>query len=130
MRAATLLSLGLTVAVGVACATTGSRAPEGGQGDVVSSAQIRELQPQYDDMYSLLQNVKPNWLRTRGGVSLQDSRADEPVVFMDGNRYGELRSLENVSPRTVGEVEYLSAGEATLYYGSGYAGGIIMIRSR
>lgn len=128
MRHATASLMAAVLAAGVACA--GPSGSGGGSPDVITSQQIREAQAQHTDMYSVIQALEPNWLRTRGTASINIEDAGDPVVFLDGNRRGSLEALREISPSNIQEVEFLNAREATTRYGTGYTGGIIMLRTR
>lgn len=125
------LFLVLTIGAVTSCAS----AIHGGGSDqhqrnLITSQQLRDLQTQYDDMYAVIRSLRGNWLRSRGSVSIQDASANEPVVFRDSNEYGEIESLRDFSPSDVSHVEYLNGREATTRYGTGYAGGIIVLVTR
>lgn len=127
---ALFLALGLVSAVG--CATTASGGGGSDRGDVITSQQLRDVQNQYNNMLSVVRNLAPGWLQTRGEVSFEREDAEVPVVFVDGNRFGsgDIESLRSLSPSQVQDAEYLNAREATTRHGTGYSGGIILVRTR
>lgn len=128
MRDLTAALVAAVLAFGVACAGPAANGDE--SPDVITSQQIRDVQAQYNDMYSVIQAIEPNWLRTRGAVSINIEDAGNPVVFLDGNRRGPLEALREISPSNIEEAEFLNAREATTRHGTGYSGGIIMLRTR
>lgn len=127
---ALLLAVGLAGAAG--CATTGSGGGGSDRGDVITSQQLRDVQNQYNNLLSVVRNLAPGWLQTRGTASINVENAKEPVVFVDGNRFGsgQVETLRSLSPSQVQEVQYLNAREATTRHGTGYTGGIILVRTR
>jgi len=129
MRGATVWTVTLLLAGGLACGGMAGGGGSGGTG-TLTSQQLRELQTQYDNMYELVRSERPTWLQTRGNVSFQDPEAALPAVFMDGVEQGRPAALRRVNPSDVEEAEYLSARDATTRYGTGYPGGIIRISTR
>jgi hypothetical protein len=53
--------------------------------------------------------------------------AVEPVVYVQGVRYGELRDLQRMNLDEVREVEFIDAASATTRFGTGHSGGAIMV---
>jgi hypothetical protein len=51
-----------------------------------------------------------------------------PRVFVDDRDFGTLESLRDFHLDSVLEIIYLSAGDATTRYGTGYPGGVIHLR--
>lgn len=116
-----LVMLGVGLVLG-GCATAGDSGRSGSR-DVISQEQI----DRYDghSLYLLVQSVRPMWLRTRGSGSMQLA---EPVrVYVDGVARGTVRTLENLHPRDVAEVRYLSGREATMRFGTGHPNGAILV---
>lgn len=131
MRRLSLWAVTMTLVGGIACAGAGSGGTGGGSDATLTSQQIRQVQSRYSDMYGLIQSLRPGWLQNRGAVSFQQDQAQLPVVFLNGTRQGRIPDpLRGISPANVQEAEFLDASEATLRHGTGYAGGIIDIRTR
>lgn len=130
MRRTTFWTVVLLLAAGLACGGMGGGGGGGGGSGAITSQQMRDLQAQYDNMYNLIQRVRPSWLQTRGEVSFQDTDADLPVVFVDGVERGQPSVLRRIDPSNVGEAEYMSSRDATTRYGTGYSGGVIQISTR
>ena len=82
------------------------------------------------DAYDLIQKLRPHWLRGRGSKSFRDEDAGHPVVYVDGNRHGDLDSLPAFSVEDIKEINFFSSSEATFRFGTGHTGGVIMIISR
>ena len=121
-----LLVASLALALGLAgCASSGG----GGGGDDAprgSSNRIifEELQPlQQLDAYMAVQRLRPLWLRPRGGNTAQ--------VLVDGNRQaGGLEALRRLRTSDIQEMRYMSSGDATTRFGTGFDGGAILITTR
>lgn len=128
MRYVTTSFVIAVLAFGIACAGPGGSGSDGP--GVITSQEIREVESQYSDMHSVIQALEPSWLQSRGPTSINVEGTTDPDVFLDGNRRGELEVLRQISPSNIQEAEFLSAREATTRYGTGYSGGIIMLRTR
>lgn len=123
-----LIFLALPFLVG-ACASTGGSGVSRSS-TVISTEEIDAL-PGLQTAYEAVEQLRPNWLRTRGSVSLQaPAEASFPVIFMNGRRYGDMNSLRSIPINDVGSARYMSAREATTLHGTGYPAGIIDILTR
>jgi hypothetical protein len=80
--------------------------------------------------YEVVQRLRPGWLRTRGRISIQYPTAQNPVVYVDNIRFGSPNSLRQVSVDAIEEIRYMGASEATTRFGTGHAGGVILVRTR
>jgi len=129
MRRGTAWSVIALLAFGLACGGAGGGSSAGNPG-TLTLQEIQDVETQYNNMLSVIENLRPAWLQDRGNVSLNLEGAGDVVVFVDGNRRGSVESLRQISPLNVGAAEYLNAREATTRYGTGYAGGIINIETR
>lgn len=96
--------------------------------DLITRAEIEGTDAA--NMEQLIQRLRPTWLRGRGQVSIANSAAGNPLVYMDDTRLGGLEALATVVPNEVQEVRRLGAAEATNRYGTGHAGGAIVIRRK
>lgn len=79
--------------------------------------------------YEVVSRLRPEWLRRRGQISMRDPSAGEVVVYLDGVRYGGARSLEGIRAEIVEQMEFLDSSEATMRFGTGHAGGAILVRT-
>lgn len=79
--------------------------------------------------YNVIRTLRPGMLNQRGNTSIANL---DPgiVVFLDGQRYGDVSSLDAMEAATIEEIRYLSAGEAQARFGTGYPQGVILITSR
>lgn len=113
-----------------ACAS-GTSSSQGPAVGVTRDAITREalVDLPYDNAYEVVRALKPQWLRARRSPSM-GSGPVEPVVFLDGRRYGPLDTLRDFRLLDVQEIRYLSPPDATTRYGTGYDGGIINVRTR
>ena len=79
------------------------------------------------DGLALVMEYRPNWLHSRGAVSIMNPNAGELEVYISGVRAGDLNRLREVSIISIRELRFLGAGEAQQKYGVGHAGGVIEV---
>lgn len=136
------LALGLS-----ACASgsAGSGAG-GGSADLITQQQIDDAG--VDTALDVVRRYRSRWLRPARSQNTSDARAPTsrpgmpqkagdavatqvyPKVFLDGALYGELDSLSSIRPGRVSSIQFISAADATMRYGSDYAGGVIEVFTR
>ena len=89
----------------------------------IGTDDLRDLVDQGEDLYSLLQRIRPNWLRTRfvGG------RREAPEVHMDGVPVGGLSALREYRVQDVRFIEFIDPNDASAPFDS--IMGVISIRS-
>jgi hypothetical protein len=83
----------------------------------------------FDNAYEIVRSLRPAWLHGRGAHSVA-SLHDRAVVYVDGIRAGGLEHLEQIRASSVASMRYLSAADATTRFGTGHAGGVIMVTTR
>lgn len=119
----------------VSCASSGTpaRSDPGTQSStrdrtMLSQEEIKESSAR--DAYHAVQLLRPDWLRSRGAVSMRDPTPAQVVVYVDGQRYGGATSLEQFRMGSFKELRYYSGSEATSRWGTGHAGGVIYLTTR
>jgi hypothetical protein len=95
---------------------------------VITQEEIKESSAR--DAYHAVQLLRPDWLRSRGAVSMRETTPATVVVYVDGQRYGGPTSLEQFRMGSFKEMRYYSASEATSRWGTGHAGGVIYLTTR
>jgi hypothetical protein len=80
--------------------------------------------------YEAIQQLRPMFLRTRGRTTVNSQANDYAVVFVDGQRYGDLSSLNGIVASSVLEARFLSGPDAVNRYGMQYGSGVIEIKTR
>lgn len=111
------------LAVGLAgCATAGTGGSSGSRSSATRIV-LEDLEglEQYD-AYEAIQRLRPTWLQSRGTA--------EPEVYIDGTRRGDLRELRSLRVADIQEMEFMSANDASTRFGTGHAGGAILITTR
>ncbi len=76
-----------------------------------------------------IRRLRPRFLRSRRAEVARQALV-LPVVYLDGMKLGELRTLESIHLRSVLEIQYSSPTEATMRWGLGHEGGVIHVMSR
>ncbi|HEV2672247.1 MAG TPA: carboxypeptidase-like regulatory domain-containing protein [Gemmatimonadales bacterium] len=82
------------------------------------------------DAFSLVQQFRPNWLHSRGPLSLADPTAGDLKIYVDGFLFGDVSGLHNVPVLEVQRLRHLSGPDATMRYGVGHGGGVIEVWTR
>ena len=118
------LVLALALALGTAgCASGGgssSSRPAGASSNRIVQAELEAL-PQMNALLAI-ERLRAQWLRTRSG--------DPPQLYVDGARRGNVQNLTSILTTEIGQIEYMSASDATNRFGTGHAGGAILVTSR
>jgi len=112
-----------------ACASAGAKGSSDQRHDrnVISSDEI--AQSSEHNALNLIRALRPGMLADRGKTSIAQQ---DPgiVVFVDGQRYGDVSSLEGLEVNTISEIRYLNASQAQSRFGTGFPQGVIAITSR
>lgn len=108
-----------------ACASSGS--PSRGSPDVVTRAEIETVNSA--DAYELLQRLRPQFLRSRGSVSMRNSSSSYPIVYLNNVRHGDVMSLRNILVTDINEIRFIGGADATTRWGTGHGSGVILVRT-
>lgn len=77
--------------------------------------------------YDAVQRLQPQWLTSRGNVSITNAAATIPSVFVSGVQVGDVEHLRNILADDVAEMKYYPAGEAGARFGMGHPRGVIEV---
>ncbi len=80
--------------------------------------------------YDVIAQLRPEYLRNRGTVSIKNNVQATAVVYVDGTKFGELESLRSVSAEHIFRIDYMSASDATTRFGTDHTGGAIVITTK
>lgn len=118
----TTLVFALALAFGVAgCASSGSSSrPAGSSSTRIVRAELSALPDM--DAFLAIERLRPRWLQSRAGDVVQ--------LYIDGSRRTNVRDLQSMRIAEVEQMEYMSASDATTRYGTGHAGGAILLTTR
>jgi len=123
-----LVIIGVLGAMLIACASGGNRRPAARDADRITFAEIETLQ--VATAFEVVQQLRPEFLRTRGPASVTSAAPVEAVVYLDGVRQGGPEALRRIRKQTLREIQYLDSREATTQFGTGHRAGAIMVVTR
>jgi hypothetical protein len=126
MRHVSRFSLAIVLAAATACASSGTSRPGGPRHSayVITDEEISAAQGVVT-VYDAIQRLRPQWLTNSRARNVGSN--DQLIVYLDTNRYGTIESLRQMPIGGVTDIKYLSAAEATNRFGTGHAGGAIVI---
>lgn len=109
MRIPALFGLA-TVSMLMSCASSGASGSARRSPDQVSSAEIATTTA--NNAYELINRLRPTWLRPSSTGSIAGVRSQVVVVYLDGNRLGDLQSLQTLSTTGIRSMQWLDAAKA------------------
>jgi hypothetical protein len=77
-----------------------------------------------ESAYDAVQRLRPMFLRPRSTGSRSNALA---VVFIDGVRRGDPEVLRAIAARSVEEIRFITAVDATTRYGTNIEGGVLQV---
>jgi hypothetical protein len=95
--------------------------------NVITRAELQDAAVASGDARTTIQQLRPAFFRTRGPVSFRRATAGQVKISQD---YGPLQPLSQLSTfdtRSLIEVRYLSAVEATARFGINADGGSVIV---
>jgi hypothetical protein len=78
------------------------------------------------DAYQAVERLHPDWLRGRGLTSLTGP-APKVLVYLDGQRLGEVAMLTRFTLNGIKEIRFHNASDATQRWGTGHSAGVIEV---
>lgn len=117
----------LVATIALACAPASGRGPVRNQ-NYIAGEELAATN--YSNLYDAIQALRPNFLRSRGRNSFDPDQSEHPVVYLDGQRFGELAILKSMSPHRVLAIRSLSGPDATTKYGTNNTSGVIEVLTR
>lgn len=112
----------LALAALPSCAATGEGGGTAGSSRNVLLAEDIEV-ASAADAYQLIQRHRSAWLRGRGQLG-------PPLVYLNGQRRGDIGTLRDIAAGDFLEARFLSPSEATSLWGTGHASGVIAVETR
>ena len=112
-----------------------AKKPIKGRANLISEEEIAALGGTIQTAYGIVQRLRPAMLRVRsgsmssqsGGSSSMDASANETAVYLDNQKLGGVRALEEITLSQIREIRYLNASDATTLFGTGNAAGAIQV---
>jgi hypothetical protein len=127
----------LVVAVSSGCASSGASSGTAARTsrsqDVIAESEITSRARDATNALQIIEQLRPQMLRSRGTSSLAPGATSEdglPRVYVDDIAYGNLNSLSNVAALQIREIRFLSSRDATTRWGTGHAGGVILVTTK
>jgi hypothetical protein len=78
----------------------------------------------------IIRRLRPNWLRTRGPVSISSGGPEVPIIYIDEVRSSDPGALDRIPRQIITEIRFLAGRDASTLYGMDHGGGAIMVRTR
>lgn len=122
----TISGILLTAAV-AACGASAPAQPRATR-SVITAEEISSLN--VTNAWEVIQHLRPDYLRSRGSVSIRNQAAQFAVVYVNGMRAGGLDELRSVRAGDVANIRFISAADATTRWGTGHTGGVIEITTK
>jgi hypothetical protein len=99
---------------------------------MIASELIREAAAEGLSVYQVIERNRPQWLSaSRSAPTLGYGEGGRFArVVLNGSLYGDLRDLRRLNTVEVTSIEYMSSSDATTRFGTGYAGGAIVVSTR
>lgn len=125
----------LAAAAVVGCAT-GGNAPEHkatptSKASFLPDVEIANANANLNSAYDAVARLRPGWLAARGVTSFGEggSGTEYALVYVDGQRYGDLNSLRNIQAFQVGSMQYYDVTQAGATFGiRGGSSGVIEVK--
>ncbi len=103
--------------------------------NLISAEEISSLGGTIQTAYGIVQRLRPAMLRVRsgsasraeGGSSSMEASATEIQVYLDNQKMGGARALEDITLSQIQEIRYLSPNDATTLFGTGNMAGAIQV---
>lgn len=116
-------------------ATAAPKKPPKGRANLITEEEIAYLGGTVQTAYGIVQRLRPAMLRVRSGntsssndgTSSMDAGSNEIMVYLDNQKLGGVRALEEITLAQIKEIKYLSASDATTLFGTGNTAGAIQV---
>ncbi len=115
-----------TLILASGCASAGAAGSGSGSGNVITREQIS---PDDENAYLIVRRLRPAWLRPRAQESIAGQEPTFAQVFLDQLQVGDVDYLYRISATQIDRIEYMSALDATTRFGTGFVGGLIIVRT-
>lgn len=124
-----LIAVPAILACAPASGTSGSSGapPAPRKSAYLGAEEMRNANVDRGTLYDAIKRLRPNWL-TRETKSFDPPSNEAPVVFIDGQQFGDLASLRTVDADSIAEIRFYSAAEAGGTFGlQGGLSGVIAV---
>ncbi|MFL5487018.1 MAG: hypothetical protein ACJ8AJ_00900 [Gemmatimonadaceae bacterium] len=114
----------------VGCASTAGQGASPRRGTLLTGEEIANAHADINTAYDAVARLRPNWLAAHGVTTTTTSGAGSEfaLVFVDGQRYGDLNSLRSIPAYHVGDIRYYDVTQAGAKFGlQGGGSGVIEV---
>ena len=111
-----------------ACHHQASGPGYGGQRNVITQDEIDASTA--STVYDLIAQLRGEYLKDRGKVSIRTNQHEKAVVFLNDQEYGILETMRNIPIGRISEIRYYPGTDAVNRFGAQYGGGVVMLISR
>jgi hypothetical protein len=94
--------------------------------NLVAQEEIRSVETGYTALEAV-RRLRPEFLNRHATPMPGDAEEGFAVVYLDGVRLGELKTLENIPVTTIVEIRYLRPSAAAQWLGKHHRGGVIAV---
>lgn len=101
--------------------------------NILSADEIENAHADVTSAYDAVARLRPNWLAAHGITSGQNMGAgtEFALVYLDGQRYGDLNSLRGIPAYQVGTLRYYDVTQAGARFGiRAGSSGVIEVMSK
>jgi hypothetical protein len=126
-----LVTLGIILG-GAACGGVATSATEGrtvgpvpGRSNLINVEEMRR-RGQFGDLYGLILDLRPLWLRSRGPDTFL-GLPGQVQVHVNGNRLGGVDALRTLEVFGVASVEWVAPIDASARFGPNYSHGLLIV---
>jgi len=103
--------------------------------NLISEEEIAALGGTIQTAYGIVQRLRPAMFRIRSGTAARESNGssaidtgtNEIMVYLDNQRMGGVRALDDITLSQLREIRYLNASDATTLFGTGNSAGAIQV---
>jgi hypothetical protein len=129
----------VAVAAIIGCASAGgtsdtpSKSGVPRRGNLLTADEIASAHADVTTAYDAVARLRPNWLAAHGVTSGVDNGAgtEFALVFLDGQRYGDLNSLRGIPAYHVGDIRYYDVTQGGARFGiRGGSSGVIEVTTK
>jgi hypothetical protein len=125
----TRLALTVVAAAGLCLAAPEGAAAQKKQRDLITREEILNSPQKDGDILGVIRSLRPHFLAPPRGVRTLGSSPPAPtVVYVNGNKSGELDRLKFLLAVDVAEVKYLEPGKAQDEFGVDHSGGAVLVK--
>lgn len=107
-----------------------AQAPRRGNSTLITQAEIEGTH--LETIYDVIERLRPNWFRTRGGRSEFTAASASGMLkaYLNSSPLGDINTLRSIQSASVKQVQFLNAADATTRFGTNHDSGVILVTSK